>query len=58
MIENGRKEVQKADKLITTVMAMLNISVLILIGLICWSVYVLFDNSTAIAKFLNGSFMP
>lgn len=58
MIENGKNEVHENDKLFTTIMAFLNISVFVIVGGIIWSSYSIVENSTAIAKFLNGSFMP
>jgi hypothetical protein len=56
MIENNKNEVHENDKLLTIIMILLNTSVLASIGLIIWSVFSIVENSTAITKFMNGSY--
>jgi hypothetical protein len=58
MIENSKNEVQESDKLLTAIMALLNITLVVLVGVCIWSVFSVVENSTAVAKFMNGSFMP
>lgn len=58
MIENGKNEVYKDDPLLRAIADLLNISVPLVFGVLVWSIFSIIENSTAIAKIMNGSFLP
>ena len=58
MIENGKNKVQENDRLLTALMALLNIAAVAIVGLVIWSIYSIAQNSMAIAKIMNGGFLP
>jgi flagellar basal body-associated protein FliL len=58
MIENNKKQVEENDKLLTVMMALLNLSILVSVGVVIWSVNSAAQNSNAITKIINGGFMP
>lgn len=58
MIENGKNAVHENDKLLGAIMVLLNISMIVLVGVIVWSIFSIVENSAALAKLINGSFLP
>lgn len=57
MIENSENNVYENDGLLTALMALLNVLAVAMIGLVVWSIYSIVENSTAISKLMNGSFL-
>jgi hypothetical protein len=58
MIENGKNKLQEDDRLLTTLMTLLNILAILLVGLVIWSAYSIFENSAALVQIMNGRFLP
>lgn len=57
MIENSKNEVYENGGLLKALMALLNIAAVAMVGLVIWSVYSIVENSTAIARIMDGSLL-